>query len=38
MFTNPTFLEVFFELAPSFWIVPDIGFGIEGGLGVRFYF
>jgi hypothetical protein len=38
MFQNPGFLEVFFELAPSFWIVPDVGFGIEGGLGVRFYF
>jgi hypothetical protein len=38
MFTNPSFLEVFFELAPSFWIVPDINFGIEGGIGVRFYF
>jgi hypothetical protein len=38
MFQNPSFLEVFFELAPSFWIVPDIGFGIEGGIGVRFYF
>ena len=38
MFTNPSFLEVFFELAPTFWIVPDINFGIEGGIGVRFYF
>ena len=38
MFQNPSFLEVFFELAPSFWIVPDLGFGIEGGIGVRFYF
>ena len=38
MFQNPNFLEVFFELAPSFWIVPDFGFGIEGGIGVRFYF
>lgn len=38
MFTNPGFLEIFFELAPSFWLVPDITFGIEGGLGIRFYF
>jgi hypothetical protein len=38
MFTNPNFLEVFFELAPSFEIVPGLNFGIEGGLGVRFYF
>jgi hypothetical protein len=38
MFANPGFLEIFFELAPSFWLVPDVNFGIEGGLGIRFYF
>ena len=38
MFTNPSFLEVFFELAPAFYIVPGFGFDIEGCLGVRFYF
>jgi hypothetical protein len=38
MFTNPAFLEVFFELAFSFEIVPQFNFGPEGGLGVRFYF
>jgi hypothetical protein len=38
MFNNPSFLEVFFELAPAFYIVPGFGFDIEGGLGVRFYF
>ena len=38
MFTNPAFLEVFFELAPTFWLVPGFDFGFEGGLGVRFYF
>ena len=38
MFQNPSFIEIFFELAPSFWIVPDLNFGIEGGLGIRFYF
>jgi hypothetical protein len=38
MFANPNFLEVFFELAPSFWIIPGFGFGIDGGIGVRFYF
>jgi hypothetical protein len=38
MFNNPNFLEIFFELVPSFWLVPDIGLGIEGGLGIRFYF
>jgi hypothetical protein len=38
MFNNPGFLEVFFEIAPSFVIVPGMWFQIEGGLGVRFYF
>jgi hypothetical protein len=38
MFNNPNFLEVFFEIAPAFYIVPGFGFAIEGGLGVRFYF
>jgi hypothetical protein len=37
MFNNPSFIEVFFELAPSLYLLgPD--FTIEGGLGVRFYF
>ena len=38
MFNNPSFLEVFFEIAPAFNFVPGFGFDIEGGLGVRFYF
>ena len=38
MFTNPSFLEIFFELAPAFYVIPGFGFGIEGGLGVRLYF
>jgi hypothetical protein len=38
MFTNPSFLEIFFELAPAFWLVPTFGLDIEGGLGVRLYF
>lgn len=38
MFNNPNFLEVFFEIAPAFYVVPGFGFDIEGGLGVRFYF
>jgi hypothetical protein len=38
MFNNPNFLEVFFEIAPSFILVPGFWFEIEGGLGVRFYF
>jgi hypothetical protein len=37
MFANPGALEVFFELAPAFYIVPGFWFTIEGGLGVRFY-
>ena len=38
MFNNPGFLEVFFEIAPAFVLVPGFWFEIEGGLGVRFYF
>ena len=38
MFNNPSFLEVFFEIAPVFVLVPGIWLDIEGGLGVRFYF
>jgi hypothetical protein len=38
MFANPGFIEIFAELAPAFYIVPGLGFEIEGGLGVRFYF
>jgi hypothetical protein len=38
MFANPSFLEVFFELAPIFYLVPGFDFGVEGALGVRFYF
>ena len=38
MFTNPSFVEIFVELAPAFYIVPGWGFDIEGGLGARFYF
>ncbi|HEY7375509.1 MAG TPA: hypothetical protein VIF57_25350 [Polyangia bacterium] len=38
MFNNPGFLEVFFEIAPSFVLVPGFWFEIEGGLGVRIYF
>jgi hypothetical protein len=39
MFNNPSFLEVFFELVPAFYVVaPAWGLTVEGGLGVRFYF
>jgi hypothetical protein len=38
MFANPGFLEVFFEIAPILYFAPFVDFGLEGGLGVRFYF
>jgi hypothetical protein len=38
MFANPAFLEIFFEIAPAFYVVPGFDFGFEGGLGARFYF
>ena len=38
MFQKPSFLEVYFELAPVLYIVPGVGFDIEPALGVRFYF
>jgi len=36
MFTNPNFIEIFFEIAPAIYV--PFGFNIEAGLGVRFYF
>jgi hypothetical protein len=38
MFNNPSFIEVFFEIAFVFYVVPGFDFGPEGGLGIRFYF
>jgi hypothetical protein len=38
MFANPSFIEVFFEIAPILYVAPFVDFGVEGGLGVRFYF
>jgi hypothetical protein len=38
MFTNPSFVEIFLELAPAIYIDPALSFNIEVGLGVRFYF
>jgi hypothetical protein len=38
MFVNPAMLEVFFELAPSLYVAPFLGFDLEAALGVRFYF
>jgi hypothetical protein len=37
MFNNPSFLEVFFELAPVLYVVPFADFAVEGAIGVRFY-
>jgi len=37
MFQNPNFLEVFFEVAPAFYVVPSAFPAFEGGLGVRGY-
>jgi hypothetical protein len=37
-FQQPTFLEVFLELAPAFYVVPVAFFTFEGALGVRGYF
>jgi hypothetical protein len=38
MFNNPSFIEVYFELAPALHLVDFIGLVIEGGIGIRFYF
>ena len=37
-FQQPTFLEVFLELAPAFYVVPVAFVSFEGALGVRGYF
>jgi hypothetical protein len=37
-FQQPTFLEVFLELAPAFYVVPVAFFSFEGALGARGYF
>jgi hypothetical protein len=37
MFTNPSFLEIFFEIAPAVYFVPGF-LRFEGGLGIRLYF
>ncbi len=42
MFNHPSFLELFFEIAPIIYIGPSVGrimwFSFDGSLGVRFYF
>jgi hypothetical protein len=37
-FREPSFLEVFLELAPVFYVAPATFLAMEGGLGVRGYF
>jgi hypothetical protein len=37
-FNRPSFLEVFLEVAPVFYVVPATFLAFEGGLGVRGYF
>ena len=37
-FSQPSFLEVFMELAPVFYLAPATFLALEGGLGVRGYF
>jgi hypothetical protein len=37
-FRQPSFLEVFVELAPAFYFAPATFLAVEGGLGVRGYF
>jgi hypothetical protein len=38
MFANPSFVELFAEVAPTFYLLAGWGPEIEGGLGARFYF
>jgi hypothetical protein len=37
-FDQPSFLEVFMEIAPVFYLAPATFLALEGGLGVRGYF
>jgi hypothetical protein len=37
-FNSPSFLEVFVEIAPVFYVAPAMFLALEGGLGVRGYF
>jgi hypothetical protein len=39
MFANPAMLELFVELAPTLYVVPQLAdLGVEGAFGARFYF
>jgi hypothetical protein len=37
-FNRPSFLEVFFEIAPTLMIFPFVDLDLEAAIGVRFYF
>jgi hypothetical protein len=37
-FDRPSFLEVFLELAPALYIIPDLDLELEAFIGVRFFF
>lgn len=37
MFQNPNFLEIFFEIAPALYVIPNPFLAFEGGLGIRGY-
>ncbi len=37
-FEKPSFLELFFELAPGIWVYPGLYIDIDVALGARFYF
>jgi hypothetical protein len=36
-FNRPSFLEVFLEIAPALYIVPNVGLDVEALLGIRLY-
>lgn len=38
MFNKPSFLELYFEVAPSLYLTPRVDMSFEAVLGVRFYF
>jgi hypothetical protein len=37
-FNQPSFIEVFLEIAPVLYVAPAMFLAMEGGLGVRGYF
>jgi hypothetical protein len=37
-FQRPSFLELFFEIAPGLLVIPDVDLDIDADIGIRFYF